>query len=55
MLGGKQQLSLDNNGCIYIGTAIHEMMHAVGFYHEHTRNDRDDYVTINFGNVMAGT
>ncbi|XP_050690946.1 astacin-like isoform X1 [Eriocheir sinensis] len=54
MLGGRQQLSLDVNGCIYVGTAIHELMHAVGFYHEHTRDDRDDYVTIYFENVISG-
>ena len=54
MIGGKQRLSLDTNGCIYVGTAIHELMHAVGFHHEHTRNDRDYYVTIHYENVMSG-
>ncbi|KAK3896132.1 hypothetical protein Pcinc_000181 [Petrolisthes cinctipes] len=53
-IGGMQRVSLDANGCMYKGTAIHELMHAAGFYHEHTRNDRDDYVTINFGNVSPG-
>lgn len=54
MIGNMQRLSLDVNGCIYVGTAIHELMHAVGFYHEHCRNDRDDYVTINYNNVQDG-
>ena len=52
--GGKQHLSLYVYGCIYVGTAIHELMHAVGFYHEHNRNDRDNYVTIHFENVVKG-
>ncbi|XP_045128612.1 astacin-like [Portunus trituberculatus] len=53
-IGGKQRVSLDVNGCIYVGTAIHELMHAIGFYHEHCRNDRDNYVTIHYENVMTG-
>ncbi|CAH1787743.1 unnamed protein product [Owenia fusiformis] len=33
------------------GVAVHEMLHALGFHHEHMRTDRDNYVTINFDNV----
>ncbi|ROT61685.1 zinc proteinase Mpc1 [Penaeus vannamei] len=53
-IGGKQRVSLDSNGCMYKGTVIHELMHAIGFYHEHCRNDRDYYVTIHYENVQAG-
>lgn len=34
-----------------VGTVLHEMGHAAGFYHEHTRTDRGSYVKI----VTAGT
>jgi len=32
--GGRQELSLDD-GCMHLDTVIHELMHSVGFYHEH--------------------
>jgi len=53
MTGGKQELSLGNN-CEYKGIAMHEMMHALGFYHEQTRRDRDAHVKVNFNNIIKG-
>jgi len=51
--GGSQQLSL-GNGCVYHYIAQHELMHAVGFFHEQSRCDRDDYVTILTQNIQSG-
>ncbi|GAU94179.1 hypothetical protein RvY_06004 [Ramazzottius varieornatus] len=53
-VGGRQLVDLQP-GCIYqIGEVQHEVMHALGFYHEQSRTDRDQYVTIVWSNVIAG-
>jgi astacin len=37
------------------GNAIHETGHAIGLFHEHTREDRNSFVTINTANLTSGT
>ncbi|KAK7918904.1 hypothetical protein WMY93_010188 [Mugilogobius chulae] len=49
--GGRQTLSLQKYGCVYKGIGIHELNHALGFQHEQTRSDRDQYVQINWNNM----
>ncbi|KHJ95859.1 hypothetical protein OESDEN_04189, partial [Oesophagostomum dentatum] len=46
----KQPLSL-GRGCESIGTAAHEIGHALGLFHTHSRHDRDSFIQLNTQNI----
>ncbi len=47
--GGRQLIGLAS-GCS-TGSTIHEIGHAVGLWHEQSRADRDDWITIHWDNI----
>lgn len=54
MFPNGQPISLQYPGCHVKGIAIHEMMHALGYFHEQSRSDRDTYVKVNTENIITG-
>ncbi|XP_022529958.2 meprin A subunit beta [Astyanax mexicanus] len=52
MRGGMQTLSI-GDGCAFLSTVEHEFLHCLGFNHEQSRYDRDDYVEIITENIIA--
>lgn len=48
-IGGRQGISLAP-GCRR-GASIHEICHALGFWHEQSRSDRDSYVRVVWENI----
>jgi uncharacterized protein (TIGR03437 family) len=51
MQGGEQIVNLAA-GC-YDGSALHELGHAIGLFHEHSRLDRSQWVQIVHDNLIA--
>lgn len=50
---GAQVISIGKN-CDKFGHVVHELGHVIGFWHEHTRPDRDQHVKIIKDNIMHG-
>jgi hypothetical protein len=48
-IGGSQ--SIEVGGCSK-GSVIHEILHAAGFYHEQSRGDRDEHITIVWDEIV---
>lgn len=51
--GGPQAISIGKN-CDKFGIVVHELGHVIGFWHEHTRPDRDEHVSIVRENIQPG-
>ncbi|XP_022110635.1 blastula protease 10-like [Acanthaster planci] len=50
--GGK--INLQEGRCNHLGVCLHEIGHALGAYHEHTRPDRREHVSIKEENIRNG-
>ena len=49
-VGGESKISV-GDACEFKNIMAHEIGHAIGFFHEHNRMDRDKYVKIEWDNV----
>ena len=50
-IGGEQTINMDSEIDCNFGTIVHEIGHTVGFWHEQSRPDRDDYIRIICPNI----
>ncbi|CAC5397286.1 unnamed protein product [Mytilus coruscus] len=48
---GKQEITLQNPGCVHHSIVLHEILHAIGMEHEQSRSDRDKYIKVFMENI----
>ncbi|GAA4279377.1 M12 family metallopeptidase [Aquimarina mytili] len=53
MIGGRQEIKINSEFC-KSGTILHELLHALGIFHEQSRPDRNQYININYSNIRPG-
>lgn len=49
-IGGGQVINI-KNGTSSLSVVVHEIGHAIGLMHEHSRSDRDEYIIVNYDNI----
>lgn len=56
MQGGRQTIKLGEHcqttKTHHVSAIVHEILHALGFYHMQSRADRDNYITVNYDNIV---
>lgn len=54
MKSGGQIVNFGSTKCLRRGVIIHELMHALGFYHQQSASDRDEFIRIHWQNIQRG-
>ncbi len=49
--GGAQQVFVQSGGC-GLAADVHEILHAIGLWHEQSRTDRDTYIEVLYENIV---
>ncbi|KAG8228703.1 hypothetical protein J437_LFUL008692 [Ladona fulva] len=49
---GGQVVNLQRPGCVHHGVVVHEVLHALGFFHQQSAHDRDEFVEIVWENIQ---
>ncbi|XP_031553034.1 zinc metalloproteinase nas-6-like isoform X2 [Actinia tenebrosa] len=52
VVGNGEQILNMGPGCEYVGLVLHEFGHAIGYFHEHNRPDRDNVIEVLWDNVQ---
>jgi hypothetical protein len=53
MTGGQQIILISSPSNADTGSAIHEILHALGFFHEQSRADRNNYIVVYPQNIVS--
>ncbi|KAK6726506.1 hypothetical protein RB195_004685 [Necator americanus] len=49
------EIRSEEDGCMVMRTVTHELLHTLGLWHEHMREDRDKYVKVHVENIEEGS
>jgi hypothetical protein len=49
-----KEVLMSPSTCMRYGTVVHEFIHSLGFFHEQSRPDRDQFIKIEQENVKPG-